>query len=135
MWLGGTARSALRRAGELADGWLPSLCPPEEASAGRAAIEAYASAANRTVDPEHFGISLTYARENIPEGQRLRIQRRRPDLDPAQVVPVGFPVLRELLQRYIDVGFSKFVLRPAEPRGLVSEELRELAEGVLTLQT
>src|SRR6266700_584864 len=26
VWLGGTARSALRRAGRLSDGWLPSLC-------------------------------------------------------------------------------------------------------------
>src|SRR5437660_8869206 len=56
VWLGGTARSALRRAGLLADGWLPSLCTPEEATAGRAAIEAVAGEAAGWLDQEHFGI-------------------------------------------------------------------------------
>ncbi|MBV9172979.1 MAG: LLM class flavin-dependent oxidoreductase [Chloroflexi bacterium] len=134
VWLGGNARSALRRAGELSDGWLPSLCTPQEAAAGRDAIEAHAAQAGRRVDPEHFGISLTYARSEISESQRLRIQRRRPDLDPASVIPVGFAALRELLQRYIEVGFSKFVVRPAEPPTSMCEELRDLANAVLGLQ-
>ena len=43
IWLGGNAKSALRRAGRLSDGWLPSLCTPDEAAAGRAAIDAAAS--------------------------------------------------------------------------------------------
>ena len=34
IWLGGNAKSALRRAGRLSDGWLPSLCTPEEAGGG-----------------------------------------------------------------------------------------------------
>src|SRR5919204_3984229 len=34
MWLGGTAPAALERCGRLSDGWLPSLCTPEEAAAG-----------------------------------------------------------------------------------------------------
>src|SRR5438105_4236776 len=33
VWLGGTARSAVRRAGRLSDGWLRSLCTPAEAAA------------------------------------------------------------------------------------------------------
>jgi Zn-dependent alcohol dehydrogenase/alkanesulfonate monooxygenase SsuD/methylene tetrahydromethanopterin reductase-like flavin-dependent oxidoreductase (luciferase family) len=39
VWLGGTAKSALDRNGRLGEGWLPSLCTPEEAAAGRATIE------------------------------------------------------------------------------------------------
>jgi hypothetical protein len=45
------------------------------------------------------------------------------------------PGLRGLLERYVDVGFSKFVLRPAEAPAAWSAELDELAEGVLSLQT
>src|SRR5947207_2189144 len=56
VWLGGNARSALRRAGRLADGWLPSLCTPAEAAEGHAAIQAAAREAGRQIDSEHFGI-------------------------------------------------------------------------------
>jgi probable F420-dependent oxidoreductase len=135
VWLGGTARSALRRAGQLSDGWLPSLCTPDEAAAGRAAIEAAATEAGRKVDPEHFGISMSYARESIPPGQAARIAKRRPGLDPATVIPVGMPGVRQLLGRYVDAGFSKFVLRPAEPPTAWPAELEDLANGVLALQT
>jgi len=135
VWLGGTARSALRRAGQLADGWLPSLCTPEEAAAGRAAIEAAAADAGRRIDPEHFGISLAYARAEIPPAQVARIARRRPGVDPSALIPVGYAALRELLERYIEAGFSKFVLRPAEPPASWPEELRRLAHAVLLLQT
>src|SRR5260370_17677638 len=75
VWLGGTARSALRRAGRLSDGWLPSLCTPEEAAAGRASIEAAAAEVGRHVDPEHFGISLAYPRETISATQPSRVPK------------------------------------------------------------
>jgi probable F420-dependent oxidoreductase len=135
VWLGGTARSALRRAGRLADGWLPSLCAPEEAADGRIAIEAAAAEAGRRVDPEHFGISLAYAHGSIPAGQLARIAKRRPGADPSTLIPVGLPALRAMLERYIDVGFSKFVLRPAETTASWPDELRRLADHVLSLQT
>ncbi|MBV8714784.1 MAG: LLM class flavin-dependent oxidoreductase [Chloroflexi bacterium] len=135
VWLGGNARSALRRAGQLSDGWLPALCTPSEAADGRAAIEAAAAEAGRRVDPEHFGISMTYARDAIPPAQIARIAKRRPNLDPAEVVPVGAAALRELLHKYIDVGFSKFVVRPAEPPASWSDALDQLADDVLSLQT
>jgi probable F420-dependent oxidoreductase len=135
VWLGGNAKSALRRAGRLSDGWLPSLCTPEEAAAGHAAIENAAAEAGRSIDPEHFGISLTYARDAIPAAQLARIKQRRPNLDPAAVIPVGMDGLRELLRRYIDVGFSKFVVRPAETPTSWPTALHELADGALALQT
>jgi probable F420-dependent oxidoreductase len=135
VWLGGTARSALRRAGRLSDGWLPSLCTPAEAAAGRAAIEAAAAEAGRRVDPEHFGISLAYARDEITPAQAARVNRRRPGLDPAALIPVGMPGVRQMLASYIDVGFSKFVLRPGETPQSWPAELEHLASAVLPLQT
>ena len=135
VWLGGTARSALRRAGHLSDGWLPSLCTPVEAAAGRAAIAAAASEVGRQIDSEHFGISLAYARATISPAQVARIAKRRPGLDPTTLIPVGMSGLTEMLQRYIDVGFSKFVLRPGDSPKSWPDELDELAAGVLALQT
>jgi probable F420-dependent oxidoreductase len=135
VWLGGMANSALRRAGELSDGWLPSLCTPLEAERGRTVIESFAAQAGRRIDPEHFGVSLTYARDELPATQIARIARRRPGVDPTTLVPLGFGALRERLQEFIDVGFSKFVVRIAEPRAEIDAELHELAEAVLPLQT
>jgi probable F420-dependent oxidoreductase len=135
VWLGGNAKSALRRAGKLSDGWLPSLCTPDEARAGREAIQAAAADAGREIDPEHFGISLSYARDEIPPAQVTRIKQRRPNLDPRTVIPVGTDGLRDLLGQYIDVGFSKFVVRPAETPSAWPAVLDELAVGALSLQT
>jgi hypothetical protein len=51
------------------------------------------------------------------------------------VIPVGVKGTQEMLRRYIDVGFSKFVLRPGETPESWPTELEKLAEGVLALQT
>ncbi len=135
MWLGGTAPSALRRAGQLSDGWLPALLTPEEAAAGRAEIERHAAAAGRRIDPEHFGVSLGYARERISERQLAQVARRRPGVDASVLVAVGLAGLAARLRAFIDVGFSKFVVRPGEAAESWSAELAALAEAVLPLQT
>jgi probable F420-dependent oxidoreductase len=135
VWLGGNAPSALRRAGRISDGWLPSLCTPAEAASGRDAIQQAASDANRTIDPEHFGISLGYAQDGISPAQAARVARRRPGLDPTEVIPVGHAGLRDMLCRYVDVGFSKFVVRPTDSKSGWRDELDRLAETVLPLQT
>src|SRR5262249_24699129 len=54
LWLGGNVPAALDRCGRLSDGWLPSLCTPEEAAAGRVVIEAAAAKAGRSISSEHF---------------------------------------------------------------------------------
>ena len=135
IWLGGNAPSALRRAGRLSDGWLPSLCTPAEAAAGKATIDATATDAGRQVDPEHFGISLSYAVGSLSSAQIDRIRQRRPGLDPHAVMPSGYTALRDLVCRYVDVGFSKFVIRPAQAPDSWTDELERVANAVLDLQT
>jgi probable F420-dependent oxidoreductase len=135
VWLGGTAKSALDRNGRLGEGWLPSLCTPEEAAAGRATIERVAAAHGRSIDPEHFGVSIGYARDSLPPARVAAILRRRPGVDPATLIPRGLPALHEMLERYIDAGCSKFVVRPLERGPDWRAELEELADHVLPLQT
>src|SRR5690606_6753301 len=43
LWLGGTARSELRRTGRLGDGWLPSFTVPDEVAAGWAVVNRVAA--------------------------------------------------------------------------------------------
>ena len=65
--------------------------------------------AGRAISPEHFGTNLGYG--------------------------PGLPPLREQIARWVDAGFTKLVVRPAEPPDDWVAELRRLADDVLDLQT
>ena len=133
VWLGGTAPAALERCGRLSDGWLPSLCTPEEAAAGRVVIDEAAAKAGRSISREHFGMSIGYATAPIDPATARTMTARRPRS--VELTPVGLPALRERLERFIDVGFSKFVLRPIAAPASWRAELEALAGAVGDLQT
>ena len=61
VWLGGNAPAALERCGRLGDGWIPALCTPEDAAAGKEVIDEVAAEHGRAISPEHFGVSIAYA--------------------------------------------------------------------------
>jgi len=133
VWLGGTIPAALERCGRLSDGWLPSLCTPDEAAAGRDVIEKAAARAGRSISSEHFGMSIGYASAPIdPATARVMTARRPRSLE---LTPVGWPALRKLIEQFIAVGFSKFVVRPVIAPGSWRAELEALAEAVGDLQT
>jgi len=133
MWLGGNVPSSLRRIGRLADGWLPSMCTPDEVAAGRRVIEETAAAAGRSIDPEHYGMSIGYIRGDVSP-RMGRLATPRTDAEVAELVPNGTKALRTLIERYIEVGFSKFVVRPLVTPASWRAELEDLADGVLDLQ-
>ena len=137
VWLGGNVPAALERCGRLADGWLPAFCTPADAAEGKEVIDRVAGEHGRAISPEHFGVSLAYA----PEGSDLsalassplaRRARGRPLED---IIPVGRGGLRTTLQQFLEVGFSKFVVRPMAPPGEWRRELELLADAVGDLQS
>ena len=133
VWLGGMAPAALERCGRLSDGWLPSMCTPEEAAAGRVVIDEAAARAGRSINREHFGVSIGYARVPIDPGTARMMTARRPRA--LELTPVGLPALRERIERFIAVGFSKFVVRPVAAPASWRAELEALAAAVGDLQT
>src|SRR5215510_10856342 len=133
VWLGGTAPAALERCGRLSDGWLPSQCTPDEAAAGRGVIEEAAAKAGRSISSEHFGMSIGYARAPIDPAMARTMTARRPRS--VELTPVGLPVLRQTIESFIAVGFSKFVVRPIVPPASWRAELEALAAAVGDLQT
>lgn len=135
VWLGGRAKSELRRVGRLADGWLPSFSTPGEVAAGRVVVEEAAAEAGREIEVEHYGALVIYVHDEIPELLATAIKTRRPDADPAELVPVGLPALRAHLERFLEHGFSKLVLVPAHDPESWPAELDDVAGEILPLQT
>ena len=116
--------------------------PKTPAEAARATIDEEASRVGRTIDPEHFGVNLSFVDEagggggDDPIGAEVRaaVADRRPDLPAERLVAVGPGGLAERIDGFVDVGFSKFVIRPAiEPASWI-EAVAGVAE-VLKLQS
>ena len=130
IWLGGSAPGALRRVGRLGDGWLASFLTPDEAGAGRRAIEAAAAEAGREIEPDHYGISLAVADDASRPALFEAARRRRPDRDPATLVASGWAGARAMVGEYVAAGLTKFVIRPgwtvADPDQFTADFVREL---------
>jgi probable F420-dependent oxidoreductase len=135
LWLGGQAPSELRRVGRLADGWLPSFCTVDDVADGWAAVTETAAAHDRSIDPEHLGVLITYSRSEVPELMRRFLERRRPGVDVADVVPVGLEQLRERIEAFISVGASKFVVAPLDDGFDPATELSTLVDALFDLQS
>ena len=134
IWLGGAADVELRRCGRFGDGWLPSFCTPEMAADGWKGVNEAADEHERFMDPEHFGVLVPYSHGELPDSYRTILDRRAPGIDPQEIIPIGHKGLKEQLERFIEVGASKFVpILVGEPENWFAE-LEGVAEAVLPIQ-
>lgn len=116
LWLGGRAPVGLRRAGRFADGWLASFLTPAETAHARTVIEGAAREAGRTIDDDHYGTNVWFAVPGTDVDAALeRAAAQRPDVDPRELVGIGWDGVAELIRRYVDGGITKFVVRPSAP--------------------
>jgi hypothetical protein len=129
------AFKALERIGRLADGWLGAAVTPAEAGQACHTIQRIASAAERTVPADHFGMSLAHGHTEPDALMYASLRKRRPDVDPRELMPVGAAGLRDIVQRYVDNGVTKFVVRPTAPPASWDTELDFLADTLFDLQT
>jgi probable F420-dependent oxidoreductase len=130
IWLGGSAPAAFRRIGAFGDGWLGSFLTPSESRAAREAIEHAAAQAGRQIEPDHFGISLAVADDELSPELVAAVRRRRPDVDPTELIATSWDALHRQLDGYLDAGLTKFVIRPAGEKPLADFIDRFVAELV-----
>lgn len=139
VWLGGIADSELKRVGRLADGWLPSFVTPDDAKTGWNTITQVANEHGREIDPEHFGVLIPYVIGEHSEKFLASLRTRRPDIDDiATLVPNSWATLSALIEKFVAVGASKFVVIPSKEPGSVNEwndHLADAATHLLPLQT
>jgi probable F420-dependent oxidoreductase len=135
VWVGGRSKAALRRAGRLADGWLVSSATPMEVAAGIEAIRIHAAEAGRQVPEDHYGVLIPYAFAKSEDEALDRVGatiRRRFDVSLQEYAALGSPEqVRNKLRQYIDVGATKFVMRPAGGKESLHRQVRTLAEEVI----
>ncbi|MGE3621273.1 MAG: LLM class flavin-dependent oxidoreductase [Acidimicrobiia bacterium] len=134
VWLGGIANSEMRRCARHGDGWLPSMCLPRDVAKGIDVIRTEAAALGRRIEPDHYGAIVTYVEGPIPDDLVRSVNRRRPDLEPEELVVQGLPALRRRIQDFVGAGATKFVVVPATEPADWTAHLGELAEAVLPLQ-
>lgn len=134
VWLGGKAPGELRRVGRLGDGWLASFATPDVCAKSRPVIEEAADAADRAIDPEHFGAMVFYSHGEVPEPVRALIAARNPDANPDELVPSTIDQLEHQIEEYIARDFSKLVLVPLQEPADWRTELEPLADRLLALQ-
>jgi len=139
VWLGGIAPSELKRVGRMADGWLPAFVTPAVVAAARPVIEQVAAEHERSIPEDHFGALIPYAHGPLPDPLLAALAARRPDIaDPADFIPRGWDQLLALIDLFVDVGTTKFVVLPlVEPHGPEGwiAELEAAAQILLPRQT
>ncbi len=134
IWLGGAADVELRRCGRFGDGWLPSFCTPDTAAAGWKLVNESADKHERFMDPGHFGALVPYTHGDISPGYKEILEKRAPGIDPSEIIPTGWDGLRTQLERFIEVGASKFVPVLVGDPDDWQAELEGVAQVVLPLQ-
>ena len=70
VWIGGNSEAAMRRAGRLGDGWIPSFITPEQFRVGVEKTQAFAAEAGREVPADHFGVLFYFCLDPDPAAAR-----------------------------------------------------------------
>lgn len=135
VWLGGIAPLELKRVGRHADGWLPSFCTPAQVEEARTVVEAVADEHDREIEDEHYGALIPYRSRGTEISPQMHeiLAKRNPDAEPDEVVP-NVDQVEKVIGRFVDVGFSKFVLIPTVEPDDWDAELDEIASIVKPLE-
>jgi probable F420-dependent oxidoreductase len=137
VWIGGNSEAAMRRAGRLGDGWIPSFIAPDQVRVGVEKTLAFAAEAGREVPADHFGTLVYFGFDDDPARARAAAQPfiprgRTDEATLAACTAFGPPqVLVERLEEYVRCGASKFIVRPMVPADRVLDQLARLAEEVV----
>ena len=137
LWIGGNSEVAMRRTGELGDGWIPSFIAPKPFAVGVEKTQQFAAAAGREVPADHFGTLVYFGFAADCATARAAAtpfipRNRADDATLEQCTAFGPPeVLVERLEQYVQGGGSKFILRPMVPPDQMLDQLARLAEEVI----
>ena len=136
VWIGGRSPAAARRVGRVGDGWLVSSATPEEVRQGREILFETADKYGREIEDDHVGVLLGYylttdGDQGVKKARQF-VTRHRPDADFTEYSAVGTADdIVDSIQRYVEAGAYKFVVRPLCPGDESMEQLEIMGREVL----
>ena len=136
VWIGGRSRAAQRRVGRVGDGWLVSFATPQEVAEGVKLVFSTAAEHGRVIDEDHIGVLLGFfiapTAQEAASVAEPNVTRARPDAHFAEYTALGTPEqVKGTIERYLDAGASKFVLRPMCPPSQGPEQLALFGQQIL----
>ena len=138
MWIGGSSDAAVRRTAKYGTGWQAGAETPETVGEMITAIRGASAAAGRPVDDDHYGAAFAYrfGGPDDPGVAKVMDQyKARTGRDARDYFAMGdAQVIMQRLASYVDVGASKFILRPAADGDTdMYTQTKRLIEEVLPL--
>jgi probable F420-dependent oxidoreductase len=116
MWIGGSSDAAIRRTARIGTGWQAGGDPPAEAGRVVAAIKAALAEEGRSIDEDHYGAGFAFYfgdREAPVVAGAIDAYAKRTGRDATHLFAVGdADAIFARIAEYVDVGVSKFILRP-----------------------
>ncbi len=137
VWIGGRTEPAFRRVGRKGDGWLTASLTPDEIGIGIEKIHRYAEDAGRKVPNDHFGTIVSFRLDDtkakaLANAEPYIMGRLRPDTNPFDYSAVGTPDdVAAMLQRYVEHGATKFVLRHVGPPEETLEQTERISREII----
>lgn len=137
IWIGGKSDAILKRVVRLGDGWFPALTTPDEFKADMAKLQAYGEDAGRPINPREAGVLLlTHVCPDRTAGWRtvepfLRGLPLPPEEVAARCAVGTAQECVEKIQRFVEAGCVKFVLRPACPPEEVLSQIELYGKAIL----
>jgi probable F420-dependent oxidoreductase len=116
MWIGGSTDAAIRRTARFGTGWQSGGDPPAEAGRVVAAIKSALTGAGRSIDDDHYGAGFAFhfGSSDAPGVRKaMDSYAKRTGRDATHAFAVGdTETILARLAEYVDIGVSKFILRP-----------------------
>lgn len=137
LWIGGDSAAAIQRSAAMGDGWLGGFTTPSKAQEIVGRIKAALPAAGRSIDADHYGVTVPLRIDATQDPALLTQLRARlkiaDDIADADLFATGgAEQVVTLFRRFVAAGISKFVALPIarDPADLL-EQTRLLATEIL----
>ena len=137
IWIGGKSDAILKRVARLGDGWFPALTSPTAFREDMEKLKSYGEECGRTIDTDEAGVLLF---THVCEDRAGAVKAVEPFFHGFSVAPEKIMNASligsggecvEQINRFVEAGCSKFVLRPICAPKDIPDQLARFGDDIL----